>query len=69
MFYFYAHEFLTFSGGIEMEHWAKMGQFGVFIDDFVQVFIIGIQLHYTLRCKLQYCSQKVRSKYFIVAHI
>ena len=69
MFYFYAHKFLTFSRGIEMEQWAKMGKFGAFMDDFVQIFIIGIQLHYTLRCKLQYCSQKVRSTYFIVAHI
>ena len=64
MFYFYAHEFRTFSGGIEVEHWAKIGQFGVFIDEFVQIFITGIQLHYTLCCKLQYCSQNVRSKYF-----
>ena len=52
-----------------MEQWAKMGKFGAFMDDFVQIFIIGIQLHYTLRCKLKYCSQKVRSTYFIVAHI
>ena len=26
MFHFYTFGFLTFSGGIEMEHWAKMGK-------------------------------------------